>query len=196
MERAIETQRLRLLRFVAGLVVALRVLSVGPVSRGFAAWACCYVGSILVRAEAAARYLVIAKARRMAARNGFAVDRGEFGLSATPEFAACETDLSLCDVRGRLDALRAVLMDLPRHALRLLRRIEKRMRRTVYASQAMPRPDTRLPETLRDWRLAGLRIERPPDRESTVSSISRDTMAFLSPPSGFRAGGNGGFAFS
>jgi len=132
-ERALETQRLRLLRMVAGLVVLVGFLSAHPVSRGFSIWTCRFVGSILSRAEAAARYLVIAQARM-------------------------------------LKALRAILMDLPRHALRLLRRIEKQSR--VDTHQPSPYPDTRLSTSCHDWRLAGNRIDRPPDHSHPASQLT------------------------
>lgn len=183
MERAIETQRLRLLRIVAGLVAAVGVLSVGPVSRGFSVWACGFVGSILSRAEAAARYLVIAQARQIAARNGFDGDYSRFSVAFIPAFPACETDVSLCDIRQRLRAVQAVLMDVPRHALRLLRRIEKRMRRAAGADRPVPRPDAGLSASLRDWRLAENRIERPPDQiERQVDQACPRCRALHLPP--------------
>ena len=187
MERAIETQRLRLLRLVAGLLVAIGFLSVGPVSRGFSAWACGYVGSVLSRVEAAVGYLVIAQARGMAARLGKNVDRSCFFMSAKPEFSACEADASVLDMRQRLCALRAVLTDLPRHALRLLRRIEKASQGEVSADRRLPRPDTGL--SRHTGRRAAYRIERPPDP-------SRNAFLCPLPPSGFRAGGASGWAVS
>ena len=160
--RAIDSQRLRLLRLLVGLVVALGFLSVGPVSRGFSAWVCGLVGSVLSRAELAGRYLVIAQARLMAARNGDDLEYSRFAGAFTSEFTACETELSPCDLRQRLKALQEVLMDLPRHALRLLRRIGKHMR-SASGSHDVPCFDPRLPGALRAWRLAGNRIERPPE---------------------------------
>jgi len=181
MERAIDTQRLRLLRLVAGLLVAVGILSVGPVSRGFSIWACEFVGSILSRAEVATRYLVVAQARRIAALRGGTVEMSRFSVPFAPEFPLCETQTTVRDLRLRLRALQAVLTNLPRHALRLMRRIGKRRRS---GAQVSPRPSTLFSGTLFDWRLAGIRIERPPD------SILCTSFPIL-PPSGFRAGGEG-----
>jgi len=161
-ERTMETQRLRLLRLVAGLIVWLGFLSVGPVSRGFSEWACGFVGSVLSRAETAARYLVIAQAHQMAARIGFDGDRRQISESFAGAFVTDDPDVSLLECQRRLKALRAVLMDLPLHALRLLRRIEKQRRRAMRADQASPDMDADISESLCQWRLAGNRIERPP----------------------------------
>ena len=164
MERTIETQRLRLLRLVAGLFVVVGFLSVGPVSRSFSLWARGFIGPILSRAEAAVGYLVIAQARRMAARTGDTADRSRFSVSVAPEFASCERDFSLWDARGRLKVLQAVLTDLPRYALRLLRRIEKQRARGAGASRSVPRPGAHFSALLCDGLLARNRIERPPDK--------------------------------
>ena len=182
LERAIETQRLRLLRLVAGLVVAVEVLSVGPFSRGFSVWFCGFIGSILYRAEVAARYLVIAEARRIAACRGLPVDHSRFSVFGSPEFAARETEFPPSDLGERLRALRAVLLDLPRHARNLVRRTEKQTRRTARTDHPVPQPDTRFSTWLHSWRLAKNRIERPPDIDPSV-------LPLLSPPPGFRAGG-------
>ena len=187
MERAIETQRLRLLRVVAGLVVAVGVLSVGPVARLFGL-GLGLVGSILSRAEVATRYLVLAQARRMAARHGNSVDWSQFSKSLSHVFDAPETEVSVSDCRARLRALRAVLMDLPRHALRLLRRIEDQMRGAAGAGPHLPRADERRSARIQGWRLAGNRIERPPDQTELLSA----SPSFLS-PSGFRTGAADGW---
>lgn len=189
MEQAIETQRLRLLRLLAGLLVAIGFLSVGPVSRGFSALACGFFGSILSRAEAAAGYLVIAQARQIAVCMGLDVDRSRFSMPLSPEFSACEADTSLFDIRQRLCALQAVLMNLPRHALRLLRRIEQAARRGACADRVLPRPGADLSVSRHPERLAVNRIERPPD-------IGEHALLCLFPPSGFRAGGAFGWAVS
>ena len=178
-EEIIETQRLRLLRLVAGLVVLVGFLSLGPVSRGFSVWSCHFVGSILSRAEAAGRYLVIAQARMIVAREGVAIDRSAFedALARVVPVDSAESSLSEC--RGRLMALRALLLNLPRYARHLLRQIA---RRTRSSDQPALRPAARCSVTLRDWRLAAARIERPPDRRFFAS-------LGLFPPPDNRAGG-------
>ena len=163
-ERAIETQRLKLLRIVAGLDVLVGFLSLGPVSRGFSISVCGFVGAMLSRAETAARYLVIAQARSMEFRGGMITDRNRFSDSLAHGFFADEADVSLSDCRQRLQALCAVLTNLPCHAARLIRRIEKQMRGVTHACQLSYRFDTRQCPVLHDWRLARTRIERPPDK--------------------------------
>ena len=161
-QQALEIQRFRLLRLVAGLAVLLGVLSVGPVSRCFSVSICRFVGSVLSRAETAARYLVIAQARSMVARSGIEVDQREIFACLDRVLIQDDDDVSLSDCQRRLNGLRAVLRDLRRSALRLLRWIEKQNRRTLQTRQ--PSPCTaHLSASLRDWKLATVRIERPPD---------------------------------
>ena len=162
-ERAIDTQRFRLLRIVAGLLVAVGLLSVGPVSRRFSLWACHTVESVLSRAEAAAQYLVIAKARILAAQRGGDWGRSQFFASSRPAVTTCEAVPSLPDLRRRLRALKFLLTDLPQHAERLLRRIDREIRGAGRARRRHPQPLTRVSTRLCRWRLAGDRIERPPD---------------------------------
>ena len=171
LERGIETQRLKLLRLVAGLVVLLGLLSVGPVSRVFSVSVCAFVGSILSRAEAAAKYLVIAQARLIVARRGMNWDRSRFSDPRARIFVADQIDVSLADCRARLKALRAVLMNLPRHALRLVRRIEQQIRGAAAPNWPLRSAVRRRSVSLCDWRLATRRIERPPDKTLPGSLI-------------------------
>jgi len=161
-ERTLETQRLRLLRLVAGLVLLIGFLSVGPVSRGFSVAICRYVGSVLSRAEMAARYLVIAQAHRMVALGAFQGQRSQISESLAHAFVKTHADVSPSECQRRLKALRALLLDLPSHALRLLRRIEKQNRRKGRTDLPSPHPETPLFASLFNWRLAENRIERPP----------------------------------
>ena len=170
-ERTLETQRLRLLRIVAGLLVVVGFFAVGPVSRGFSDWVTRYVGSVLSRAEAAARCLVMTQACVIAARGGLAVDRGLLSAALAPEWSAEKPETSLAECQRRLQALRAVLLDVPRHALRLLRRIEKHMRRALRAARLSPCPGLCPSASLSGWRLGVIRIERPPDKASPASLI-------------------------
>lgn len=170
LEQAIETQRLRLLRIVAGLVVLIGCLSVGPVSRGFSVWTCRFVGSILSRAEAAARYLVIAQARSMAVRAGTGL-RSEQISACLARVVMDDVEVSASECRQRLKALRAVLTNLPRAALRLLRWIEKQARRAVRSDRVSHNFEGRLSISLHDLQLAGTRIERPPDLSPNFPSL-------------------------
>ena len=184
-ERTLEAQRLKLLRIVAGLFVVVGVLSVGPVSRGFSVWVCGFVGSILSRAEAAARCLVFARASSMIAGSGIELDRSRLLESFAHAFVESETEVSLPDCRVRLKDLYAVLTDLPRHAVRLIRRARKHMRRTIRVDQFLPRWDRNHPAPLCVWNLTKTRIERPPDKGLAIYEL-------MQPPPGYRAGGASG----
>ena len=181
-ERTLETQRLKLLRMVAGLLLVVGVLAIGPVSRRFSDWTLGFVGSVLSRAEAAAKYLVIVQARLIASRSGIEIDEGRIFERLARVSLDDDVDFSLFQCRRRLKRLRAILMDIPHHAARLLHRIEKLMRRT---DRRLPRAATWLSLTLHDWRLAGHRIERPPDEGPSALSL------FATSP-GHPAGGVGG----
>ncbi len=168
-ERAIESQRLKLLRLVAGLVVLVGVLSLGPISRGFSISACGFLRAMLSCAETAAQYLVIAQARLMEARSGSAINQSQFSEALAHAFVADEKDVSLSECRERLKALLAVLTNLPRHAARLIRRIEKQLRGVISLCQLSPRLEKHPSPALRDRQLARPRIERPPDKGLPVS---------------------------
>lgn len=159
-EHGIRAQWLKLLRIIAGLLTVVTFVSLVPFSCECRRWVREMVFSVLSRAECAAHHLVIAQARLMA---------GQQGLSVDPErlFHAAATRRSpvaaLPTVRGlwvRLRALRALLLDLPRHGDRLLRRALRRL-----SEQPKTRGFTPIePPMLRVWRLAAVRVERPPDR--------------------------------
>ena len=173
LEQALETQRHRLLRIIAGLVVLVGFLAVGPVSRGFSAWTLGFVGSILSRAEAAARYLLITQACLMLDRSGLRVERCRIAASIDPVWITDEADISLTSCQKRVKALRTLLSDLPRHALRLLRRIAKGKRRSANPRSASFILCASAP--LSDGQRAVARIERPPDKDAS-------TPYLISPP--------------
>ena len=155
MERALETQRLALLRLLAGLVLVLRLVSFAPVVSLLPRWVRLHVSSVLIRSESATQSLVYVAAIV------FCGHRGAWpGLPARVEVLP-EGGYSAEVLLRRIAALRAVLEDLPRYAKRLLKR----------------QADTR--ETiLQEWVPLGLdvlppapsplraRIERPPDKRA------------------------------
>ncbi len=170
-ERTLETQRLKLLRIVAGLVLIVGVLAVGPVSRRFSDWTLGFVGALLPRIEAASRYMVITQACLMVDHCGLDVDRSQISMPIAPEWGADDADLSLAACRQRLRALRAVLSNVPRHALRLLRQIAKQNQRITNACQTFFNPCRSA--SISEWRQAERRIERPPDKSVASWSPSR-----------------------
>ena len=136
------------------------LLSVGPLSRLFSST----VSYILIRAEAAAQYLVIAHAGLIVDKGQSTVSRAQL-LEYAPVISTEEKAFSPVSLRRRLSALRKVLEDLPRYGLRLLHRIEKRIRRMMSVSHTEAAPFS--VDTLRVfsvWGLIGNRIERPPDK--------------------------------
>lgn len=124
-ERAIETQRLKLLRLLAGLFTAVALLSVGPIAPAWSRWVRSFVFSVLERAEAAAQSLVLAQACLIARSNGCDVDRARLAQRHIRAMTVSDADdvPSLADLRRRIVALRALLKDLPRRSRRLLRRV-------------------------------------------------------------------------
>ena len=124
MERAIETQRLALLRLLAGWQIAVAVLTAAPFAPAFTRWVCGLVFSVLLKAEAAAECLVFVQARLIASERGGSVDlawpsRTGIGRSGDVDEPPCPAELC-----RRLKALRRLLDDLPKHGRRLLRRIQ------------------------------------------------------------------------
>jgi len=182
-ERTLETQRLKLLRIVAGLVVAVGFLALGPVSRVFSERGLGFVGSVLARAEAAARNLVITQVCLIAGRRGLALDCSLMVALSGADLVPEDTDVSWAACQRRLKVLRAVLSNLPRQALRLLRRIAKHARRKVRSHSQRFDPCHSI--SLRGGRRVAIRIERPPDKRC-FSSLS------ILPLPECRVGGAGG----
>ena len=67
LERNIETQRLKLLRLLAGWIAMLEVLSFGPVALPVPRWVRAFFDKVLVRAELSAQFLMRATALMHAA---------------------------------------------------------------------------------------------------------------------------------
>jgi len=109
-ERALETQRVKLLRLLTGWFAVVVLLSVGP----FAAprWARVFLDDLLVRAEFAAQCLV----------------RVSAGLQAD----ACWAVL----IR-RMKALRRLLQDLPRYGRRMLRPLDAHESAATFGNSLM-----------------------------------------------------------
>lgn len=167
-ERALEIQRAKLLRLLAGWLVIVEWMPFAPFVGDAPRWLRSFLGALVTRAEFAAQSLVIVSAR-LQAQNG----RGILVMAQSRSFAFANVDASrFGDVPSskalahRMRALRALLEDLPRAGHRFLRRCEDR--RTAQASDAA-RPFEREPFALSPERLLRAapferRIERPPDK--------------------------------
>ena len=131
MEQALETQRFKLLRLLAGLAVVVGFLFVAPIAPAWSRWIRGYVFSLLRRAEPAAQSLVLVQACVLAKGCGEAVDVSRLARRSFPGEADDEALPSLAALSRRMDALRRVLEDLPRHGRRLLQRAMKRVAELV-----------------------------------------------------------------
>ena len=162
MEQALETQRSALLRLLTGLAVALRFAALAPAVSMLPQWVRSYVAALLVRIEAGVQSLVIVAAcgllRQQAAVSPVGLTFPDLAGSTLPEDGG-STEALL----RRIEALRAMLEDLPRHAKRLIARLMK--------SKAAPC------EIFDHWNFnaetaamadapVAARIERPPDKRT------------------------------
>ena len=163
LERALETQRVRLLRLLTGWLAVVAVLSAGPLAVPLPLWARAYFDDLLIRAELAAQYMVQVSARIQA--------RGEFGSAGATCVAPASLDLVPEDVPStaallrRMRALRRVLLDLQRFGLRLLRRREGRAARPAVTWEHLTHSVLRF--DVPQW--IAPTVERPPDRVSAFS---------------------------
>ena len=135
-------------------------MSFGPVSRCLQGWSCRCVASVLARAEAAARYLVIANARVLISRHGLYVDDRQIAACLARVHVTDDAGVPLSDCKMRLRALRALLTNISRHTLRLLRRIAKQEIGALRQPQSRDVPAS---ASLYDWPAMAWRVERPPD---------------------------------
>ncbi len=158
MERTLETQRVKLLRLLAGWFTIVELVSMGPLRVELPRWMRSFLQTVLIRAEFAAQSLVIVAAC-VAVKNGAGGSlpcRAPSVRCSHPTEYADDVPSTLAILR-RMRALRALLKDLPRRGLRLLR-TARRPRTARCQSSVVVIPE------LHDWALAARRIERPPDK--------------------------------
>jgi len=180
MERALETQRVKLLRLLAGWVAVVEVLSLGPLQIELPRWVRSFFVSILTRAEFAAQSLVFVSAC-LSRKNG---SRGSVreGSAASREMPravpiGCADDVpSTKALLHRMNALRALLRGLRRHRFRLTqRRAVGRNPRSVGCSRSLrDRWIMLAPWPVRDARVIQPKVERPPDKSCQLSVRSLD----------------------
>ena len=179
LKRALETQRVKLLRLVTGWVVMLGILSGGPLAVPLPRWVRAFFETLLIRAEYAAQDLVRVSTYLQA--NSGLVD--PVGLPR-PCSEPNEDVPSALELIQRMKALRDVLEDLPRHARRLLRVLKTD--ELAFDFAAPPRlalGRDRLGAIGMGW--IAPRVERPPDKIASVSMVRFGT------PLALRAGGGG-----
>lgn len=149
LEQSLETQRVRLLRLLAGWIAMLGVLSFGPVALPLPQW---------IRAELATQFLVQAAALNKAT-SGLAVS---VPLEAVRGRRVVEVP-SARALLGRMEALRDVLENLPRYARRLLQVRNAAGEALDFSVPPCLGPALGQLATINpDW--TPPRIERPPDK--------------------------------
>jgi len=124
-KRALETQRLRLLRLLAGLLIAVAFASVAPIAPAWSRRVRAFVVSVLQRAELAAQNLVFVQACVMAAERGVGYSPSCVGSQFVVRPFDDDALPTLNELRQRLNALSRLLDVLPRHAERMLRRMKR-----------------------------------------------------------------------
>lgn len=170
MERALETQRLKLLRLLAGWLSVVAWVSVAPFVGELPRWVRAFLASLVIRAEMAAQNLVFVSACLLAREKpGRFVRRGLGPISDVEHGVGCDDVPSTRELLRRMHALLTVLEDLSLYGRRLLQRRVPR-RRAVRGGvtrkrMAQRRVGRRSP---RFERCLIPRIERPPDRTSPV----------------------------
>ena len=166
MEQALEEQRIKLLRLLAGWIAVAEWVLVAPFIGGLPRWLLVFLGSVLTRAEFAAQHLIVVSAC-MQARQGFAwAQTGSLAFDESARDGSTDCVLATQVLVRRMKDMQAVLESLPRHGRRLLRRQLKRCSR-VAADGWRCLAEERIfvpPCGVRDETLPTRRVERPPDR--------------------------------
>ena len=158
LEQSLETQRVTLLRLLAGWIAVLGVLSFGPVALPVPRWVRAFFDRLLIRAELATQFLVRAVALSQAtdalvAPAPFLRARGQQAV----DVPSAQTLLR------RMNALRNVLENLSRSARRSLA-VQNRIGEAINfaaPSRLAPMRD-RVGTVGVEWTRP--RIERPPDK--------------------------------
>jgi len=163
MERALEIQRVKLLRLLAGWFAIVGFLSAGPLRLELPRWMRAFFAALLIRAEFAAQSLVWVAACVAAKKTASpSTQLHAASLPFIKPIASGDPVPSTQALLHRMKALMALLENLPRHGLRLLRR--------------RVRGKSKQPRLAAEWRsdsgsslsrvrgLADQRIDRPPDK--------------------------------
>ena len=168
---SITTQRIALLRLLAGWEIVLAVLACPVFAERFTQPVRGLLSSLLFKAELAAGYLVIAAARGLIKRGAVRADHFDpraqadalaGTLAALLSHAASDADdaITVDRLRRRITALKRVLRTLPRCALRLLRTLSGTRSTDESSLSPLSLPHLTVPRALR----RAVRIDRPPDK--------------------------------
>jgi len=156
-ERALETQRAKLLRLLAGWLALVGLMSGGPLRIEVPRWLRVFLVSLVTRAELAAQSLVVVAACVAARNGGRALELHPASLPFKRLVSPVDDVPSTQELLRRMTALRALLENLPRHGMRLLRRARQKTGRSMWwiVCEAAISPHLVLADS---------RIERPPDK--------------------------------
>ena len=186
MERALETQRVKLLRLLAGWVAVVEIVSMGPLQIELPHWMRSFLASLLTRAEFATQNLVFVSAC-LAVKRG-SRDSMRPGPTVPPVSSQRDESDAVPSTKAllhRMQVLRALLRDLPRHGFRLTRRAARKA------------PTAKGFRSVRDglrasasWGLseeiaAPGRVARPPDKSLAMIRLGRSRS--LSSDAGWEA---------
>ena len=166
LERALEAQRVKLLRLLTGWFAVVALLSGGPFALPLPRWVRAFLRDMLTRAEYAAQCLVLVSARLQAGDRGVAVQNAPVSflplLSVQPVEDVPSTQILLC----RMRALRRLLETLPRHGRRLLRSARPKKVAGPSAFWRHPKRGFAAMVAVPQW--IAPEVERPPDRVRSV----------------------------
>ncbi len=124
LERALETQQVKLLRLLTGWFALVVLISGGPLTLALPRWARSFLHDMLIRAENAAQCLVLVSAR-LQTKDAWALTGGL--PSAFVPVHPCDTANNIPsapELIRRMKTLRRLLQDLPRRERRLLRKVK------------------------------------------------------------------------
>jgi len=175
LERALETQRRKLLRLLTGLFAAVEFLSVGSANRKLPQWFLSLSLYILRRAEAAAQCLIIVESRVLAQNGCGPVDcayQSPLPRKQDKKDRSRRERVSVPDgerLRRRIRALQDVLADLSQHALRK-KRFDAKRGAKCSGKSARPRGHDHHEIYCDPLRREPMvpRVERPPDKVPTL----------------------------
>ncbi len=167
-ERALETQRVKLLRLLAGWISVVAFVTAGPFVGELPRWFRSFLESVLMRAEYAAQNLVFVSACLSAKTGLQGALEGPASLQPDDRCEVNEAETAVPSTEAllrRMKALLTLLQDLPRHGMRSARSVSKREpARTARHGISEDREQTSETSALLIWRVAMPRVERPPDK--------------------------------
>ena len=173
-ERALETQRVKLLRLLTGWLAVVALLSGGPFAVPLPRWVRAVFADLVVRAEFAAQCLVRVSARSQAGDYCAVIEDSRFSIVHLDTGDRADDVPSTAALLRRMKALRGLLQDLPRFGRRLLRRLSDDSADVFLGS--IPTHESRAPSTAPQWVVPG--IERPPDRTGIDLNLALRSRSF------------------